>query len=117
MGMNFKAEKNDLWQRFLKESISPEELAKMDSTQMATKEMQKSRREAEIGDLTAIVQQEKKKVEEEQAGGKRMKVTHKGFEEIEDDPVADKNQLKTDEIDYDLSKKLETETTDDSSKK
>ena len=31
--------------------------------------MQKSRREAEIGDLTAIVQQEKKKVEEAQAGG------------------------------------------------
>merc|ERR1712038_1347383 len=79
--------------------------------------MQKSRREAEIGDLTAIVQQEKKKVEEAQAGGKRMKVTHKGFEEIEDDPVAGKNQLKTDEIDYDLSKKLETENSEESSKK
>merc|ERR1711997_1037887 len=53
---------------------------------------------------------------EAQADGKRMKVTHKGFEEIEDDPVAGKNQLKTDEIDYDLTKKLELEEEEASKK-
>ena len=67
--------------------------------------MQEHRRNAEIDELQAIVQQEKKKVEEMNAGGQRMKMTHKGFEEIENDPVGGRNQLKTDEINYRKFKK------------
>ena len=44
-------------------------------------------------------------MEEVNAGGQRMKVTHKGFEEIENDPVEGRNQLKTDEINYRKLKK------------